>query len=246
VLLQILSGAQNASNLLPVGSVYGLSPNKSVEISIANGAIGGPVSIRVYQSLECYCSNDICHISSTPFTCMGTLSMWSMVLGIRPTTLLTPYSQCCEYWQRWRQHYDPLLHRQTWPVVPPLPHQLALPIRYSGTQTSMASTCPRMLSSSCTGGHRRRLQRRSAQTWASGHINDCCDSGQRKTPFYKVMQGMPTGIAVDAFCYGVIPSVTSFTPPKLTVFAEHSNGCPPSPCTGITPHSGPSLLATRL
>lgn len=31
---------------------------------------------------------------------------------------------------------------------------------------------------------------------------------RRKAPFYKVMQGMP--IAVDAFCYGVIPGVTSY------------------------------------
>ncbi|KAH9056723.1 DNA cross-link repair protein pso2/snm1 [Lactarius vividus] len=32
--------------------------------------------------------------------------------------------------------------------------------------------------------------------------------GRRKAPFYKVMQGMP--IAVDAFCYGAIPGVTSY------------------------------------
>ena len=45
VLLQILSGTQNASNLLPSGSIYGLAANKSVEISIPGGAVGGPVSI---------------------------------------------------------------------------------------------------------------------------------------------------------------------------------------------------------
>jgi iron transport multicopper oxidase len=45
VLLQILSGAKNASDLLPAGSIYGLARNKSVEISIPGGAIGGPVSI---------------------------------------------------------------------------------------------------------------------------------------------------------------------------------------------------------
>jgi iron transport multicopper oxidase len=44
VLLQILSGTQNASNLLPSGSIYGLDANKSVEISIPAGAAGGPVS----------------------------------------------------------------------------------------------------------------------------------------------------------------------------------------------------------
>ena len=46
VLLQILSGAKSASDLLPAGSIYGLEPNKSIEISIPGGAIGGPVSIR--------------------------------------------------------------------------------------------------------------------------------------------------------------------------------------------------------
>jgi hypothetical protein len=44
VLLQILSGTQQASDLLPNGTVYGLEGNKSVEISIPAGAIGGPVS----------------------------------------------------------------------------------------------------------------------------------------------------------------------------------------------------------
>ena len=44
VLLQILSGAKHASDLLPTGSVYGLDPNKSVELTIPGGAVGGPVS----------------------------------------------------------------------------------------------------------------------------------------------------------------------------------------------------------
>jgi DNA cross-link repair 1A protein len=34
------------------------------------------------------------------------------------------------------------------------------------------------------------------------------NGGRRKAPFFKVMQGMP--IAVDAFCYGAIPGVTSY------------------------------------
>jgi iron transport multicopper oxidase len=46
VLLQILSGAKNASDLLPSGSIYGLEPNKSVELTIPGGAVGGPVRIR--------------------------------------------------------------------------------------------------------------------------------------------------------------------------------------------------------
>jgi iron transport multicopper oxidase len=45
VLLQILSGAKNASDLVPAGSIYELAPNKSVELTIPGGAIGGPVSI---------------------------------------------------------------------------------------------------------------------------------------------------------------------------------------------------------
>jgi iron transport multicopper oxidase len=45
VLLQILSGKHSASQLLPAGSIYGLAPNKSVELTIPAGAVGGPVSI---------------------------------------------------------------------------------------------------------------------------------------------------------------------------------------------------------
>ncbi|KAJ7182989.1 laccase [Mycena crocata] len=40
-LLQILSGAQSAQDLLPTGSYYSLPPNKVVEISIPGGADGG-------------------------------------------------------------------------------------------------------------------------------------------------------------------------------------------------------------
>ena len=47
VLLQILSGARNASQLVPAGSIYGLDLNKSVELTIPAGAIGGPV--RVFE-----------------------------------------------------------------------------------------------------------------------------------------------------------------------------------------------------
>jgi iron transport multicopper oxidase len=45
VLLQILSGAQAAQNLLPKGSVYLLPSNKVIEISIPGLFPGGPVSI---------------------------------------------------------------------------------------------------------------------------------------------------------------------------------------------------------
>jgi iron transport multicopper oxidase len=43
VMLQVLSGAQAAQDLLPAGSVYSLPPNKVIEISIPGGAPGAPV-----------------------------------------------------------------------------------------------------------------------------------------------------------------------------------------------------------
>ncbi|KAH9073518.1 laccase [Lactarius deliciosus] len=48
VLLQILSGAQNASDLLPAGSVYSLESNKSVEITIPGGSTGGPHPMHLH------------------------------------------------------------------------------------------------------------------------------------------------------------------------------------------------------
>ncbi|KAK0200615.1 laccase lcc5 [Desarmillaria ectypa] len=41
VLLQILSGAQNANDLLPAGSVYSLPLNSTIEISMPGGVVGG-------------------------------------------------------------------------------------------------------------------------------------------------------------------------------------------------------------
>ena len=46
VLLQILSGAKTAQDLLPTGSVYTLPPNKVVELSLPGGAPGSPVRAR--------------------------------------------------------------------------------------------------------------------------------------------------------------------------------------------------------
>ncbi|KAH0582280.1 Acyl-coenzyme A oxidase 2 [Termitomyces sp. 'cryptogamus'] len=42
VLLQIMSGAQSATDLLPSGSVYVLPPNKVIELTIPGGAVGSP------------------------------------------------------------------------------------------------------------------------------------------------------------------------------------------------------------
>ena len=42
VLLQILSGAQTAQDLLPSGSVYPLPSNSTIELSLPAGPVGGP------------------------------------------------------------------------------------------------------------------------------------------------------------------------------------------------------------
>lgn len=52
VLLQILSGTHAAQDLLPPGSVITLPPNKTVEISIPAGVIGGPVSNHIFGSMH--------------------------------------------------------------------------------------------------------------------------------------------------------------------------------------------------
>jgi len=48
VLLQILSGAKKASDLLPAGSIYGLDLGKSVELTIPGGALGGPHPVHLH------------------------------------------------------------------------------------------------------------------------------------------------------------------------------------------------------
>ncbi|KAI0062735.1 laccase [Artomyces pyxidatus] len=48
VLLQILSGTSSATSLLPAGSVYGVEPNKTVELVIPGGAVGGPHPIHLH------------------------------------------------------------------------------------------------------------------------------------------------------------------------------------------------------
>ena len=53
VLLQILSGARQASELLPEGSVYTLPPNKVIEISFPNATVpGGPASTTLYSVIQ--------------------------------------------------------------------------------------------------------------------------------------------------------------------------------------------------
>ncbi|KAF9483026.1 laccase [Pholiota conissans] len=48
VLLQILSGAKTAQELLPPGSVYVLPHNKVIEISMPGGAVGGPHPVHLH------------------------------------------------------------------------------------------------------------------------------------------------------------------------------------------------------
>jgi iron transport multicopper oxidase len=45
VLLQILSGARKAEDMLPNGAIYTLPPNKTIEITMPGDARVGPVSI---------------------------------------------------------------------------------------------------------------------------------------------------------------------------------------------------------
>lgn len=50
ILLQILSGAQKAQDLVPSGSIYGLNRGDVVELTIPGGAAGGPVSLNPIMS----------------------------------------------------------------------------------------------------------------------------------------------------------------------------------------------------
>ena len=63
VLLQVLSGAKTAQELLPPGSVYVLPRNKVIEVSIPGGVIGGPVSSWLNSEMR---EVLIFHIASFP------------------------------------------------------------------------------------------------------------------------------------------------------------------------------------
>jgi iron transport multicopper oxidase len=53
VLLQILSGAHTAQDLLPAGSVYVLPLNSVIELSILGNSPGAPVSFLISLSFPC-------------------------------------------------------------------------------------------------------------------------------------------------------------------------------------------------
>jgi iron transport multicopper oxidase len=56
ILLQILSGTTNAQDLIPAGSIYGLTRGQVVEVTIpaGPGAVAGPVSPSPIMSFESY------------------------------------------------------------------------------------------------------------------------------------------------------------------------------------------------
>ncbi|KAF4563820.1 laccase [Pleurotus pulmonarius] len=66
VLLQILSGAMDATSLLPAGSVYVLPPNKVIEVSIPGLEIGGPVRSLVYFKLSTSCAGSSTYNFANP------------------------------------------------------------------------------------------------------------------------------------------------------------------------------------
>jgi iron transport multicopper oxidase len=51
VLLQILSGARTAQDILPEGSIYVLPPSQVIELSMPGGSTGSPVSLVHYNPL---------------------------------------------------------------------------------------------------------------------------------------------------------------------------------------------------
>ena len=70
VLLQILSGAQDPSQLLPNGSVIVLGANKVVELTLSTTGEGGPV--RHFHTSSHLVSSDVyCTLTSIPYTFMG-------------------------------------------------------------------------------------------------------------------------------------------------------------------------------
>ncbi|KAG5650824.1 hypothetical protein H0H81_010901 [Sphagnurus paluster] len=67
VLLQIISGAQTAQNLLPAGSVYTLPPNKVIELTIPGETIGGPHAFSVIRSAGSTTYNYVNPVSAEAF-----------------------------------------------------------------------------------------------------------------------------------------------------------------------------------
>ena len=64
VLLQILSGAREAKDIMPNGSVYTLPRGKVVEVTIPGFAAAGPVSrFPLFISFDCLLKSDFSTLS---------------------------------------------------------------------------------------------------------------------------------------------------------------------------------------
>ena len=129
VLLQILSGEKNASDLLPAGSIYPLEPNKSVELTIPGGVIGGPVSVPYWVASHTASSHSEMHYYPSLAPCSPA---WTRVFrSPQRRKLVSQLCRSCdtrrrEYRRHGRQCHHPVPNRQPWPLVLPLPHRLAL------------------------------------------------------------------------------------------------------------------------
>jgi iron transport multicopper oxidase len=77
VILQILSGARTAQDLLPLGSVYTLPPNQVVELSIPGGAPGAPVSNE--SPLFVNSSDEFIQLHQHPFHLHGVCSAFQFL-----------------------------------------------------------------------------------------------------------------------------------------------------------------------
>ncbi len=86
VLLQILSGAHTAHELLPKGSVYTLPPNKVIEITIPGNVAAAPVRSSRWLDRQLYSRNDL----STLFTFTAMLSLSS---GVPEALFITTKTQ---------------------------------------------------------------------------------------------------------------------------------------------------------
>ncbi len=105
VLLQILSGTQNASDLLPSGSVYGLEADKSVELTIPAFAVAGPVSASVAASL---CPRlTLSSLASHPPARCKYLHAWQLPFRTLTLRLLAFVPRCPQCWQHVLQLRQP-------------------------------------------------------------------------------------------------------------------------------------------
>lgn len=70
VLLQIMSGAQNAQDLLPSGSVIELPLNKDIEITLAANrkAVGGPHPFHLHGVCILFTSHDFALLKALSFS----------------------------------------------------------------------------------------------------------------------------------------------------------------------------------